>query len=146
MEFFKKKKHRENIVIRLINRQTFGCQKAGSQVHRQLYQNVFPNFTVINVEKPPCFIRKFTPDGKYAIAFSSDQTSLEVYTYQGPAAAGDLLQNIGNLENLDKKVQEDVKRNIFGRFFKVICTNRLREGGSRGWDFPVKTLHQYYYH
>lgn len=70
----------QNIVIRLINRETLGARKPGSHFHiaREFYQNVFPNFTIVNVEKPPCFLRKFSPDGKHFIAFSSDQTSLEV--------------------------------------------------------------------
>lgn len=108
----------QNIVIRLNNRQTFGCKKPGTHFHtaRQFYQNIFPNFTVINIEKPPCFLRKFSPDGKHFIAFSSDQTSLEVYTYRGPAAAGDLLQH------MHKESQRfEIKSQIFERFFKVIC-------------------------
>ncbi|EPY76308.1 hypothetical protein CB1_001440002 [Camelus ferus] len=59
---------------------------------RVFHQNVFPNFTVVIVEKPPCFLRKFSPNGLYFTAFSSDQTSLEIYEHQGCQAAEDLLQ------------------------------------------------------
>lgn len=113
----------QNIVIRLANRQMYAYRKPGTHFHtaRQFYQNVFPNFTVINVEKPPCFLRKFSPDGKHFIAFSADQTSLEVYTYKGPAAAEDLLQN---LTNKPDKLQFDIKSKIFERFFKV-CALQL---------------------
>lgn len=109
----------QNIVIRLYRRQTFGCRKPGTHFHvaRQFYQNIFPNFTIINIEKPPCFLRKFSPDGKLFIAFSADQTSLEVYTYKGPAAAGDLLQRINNKGS--EKHSFDIKSKIFDRFFKV---------------------------
>lgn len=70
----------QNIVIRLMNREIYGSKKPGSHFHvvREFYQNVFPNLTIVNVEKPPCFLRKFSPDGKHFIAFSADQTSLEV--------------------------------------------------------------------
>lgn len=70
----------QNIVIRLMNREIYGCRKPGLHFHvvREFYQNVFPNLTIVNVEKPPCFLRKFSPDGKHFIAFSADQTSLEV--------------------------------------------------------------------
>ncbi|XP_030749680.1 DET1 homolog isoform X2 [Sitophilus oryzae] len=120
MEFTQKRRHPENIVVRLLNRERYGSRKAGTQLHtvRQFYQNIFPNFTVINVEKPPCFLRKFSPDGKCFIAFSADQTSLEVYSYQGPAAAADLLQNIGNYDTLSISIQNDIKSRIFERFFK----------------------------
>ena len=46
---------------------------------RGFYMNIYPNYTLVNVEKPPCFLRKFTPCGKYFIAFSMCQTSLEIY-------------------------------------------------------------------
>lgn len=109
----------QNIVIRLFSRQTFGYRKPGTHFHtcRQFYQNIFPNYTIINIEKPPCFLRKFSPDGKHFIAFSADQTSLEVYTYRGPAAAGDMLHQAAE-ESKDNK-QFDIKSKIFERFFKV---------------------------
>lgn len=113
----------QNIILRLKRRETFGCPYPGTHVHcaRQFYQNVFPNFTVMNVEKPPCFLRKFSPDGHYLIAFSSDQTSIEVYEYRGASAAADLLANSEG-EYIGHKNDEcsfQIRRNIFNRFFKV---------------------------
>lgn len=114
----------QNIATRLRQRETIGCLYPGTQVHvsRQFYQNVFPNYTVINVEKPLCFLRKFSPDGKYLIAFSADQTSIEIYEYQGAAAAADLLvgskgECIG-LKNDDRSF--NIRNNIFKKFFKVL--------------------------
>lgn len=70
----------QNLVLRLMDREIYGSRKPGAHLHvvREFYQNVFPNLTIVNVEKPPCFLRKFSPDGKHFIAFSADQTSLEV--------------------------------------------------------------------
>lgn len=114
----------QNIVLRLQHRETLGCMYPGTQVlvARQFYQNVFPNYTVVNVEKPPCFLRKFSPDGKYLVAFSADQTSIEVYEYQGAAAATDLLVDCEG-EYIGIKNDEaslHIRNNIFNRFFKVI--------------------------
>uniref|UniRef100_A0A286XA02 DET1 partner of COP1 E3 ubiquitin ligase n=1 Tax=Cavia porcellus TaxID=10141 RepID=A0A286XA02_CAVPO len=52
-------------------------RKAGTHWHQVpvFHQNVSPNFTIVNVEKPP--------DGHYFIAFSSDETSFEISEYQG---------------------------------------------------------------
>lgn len=69
----------QNVVHRLEKRRI--CSgRPGAHWYRVrcFHQNLFPNFTVVNVEKPPCFLRKFSPDGRCFIAFSSDQTSLEV--------------------------------------------------------------------
>lgn len=120
----------QNVVLRLRRRETMGCPYPGTHVHcaRQFYQNVFPNFTVMNVEKPPCFLRKFSPDGRYLVAFSADQTSIEVYEYRGAPAAADLLADCEG-EYIGHKNDDcsfHIRSNIFARFFKVLDTNRLR--------------------
>ena len=56
---------------------------------REFYTNVYPNVSVVHVEKPPCYLRKF-------IAFSSDQASLEIYRYMGCSAAADLFLDYEN--------------------------------------------------
>ena len=117
----------QNIAIRLRRRETLGCLYPGTHVlvARQFYQNVFPNFTVGNVEKPPCFLRKFSPDGRYLVAFSADQTSIEVYAYQGASAAADLLDGCKG-EFIGQKNEErtfHIRRDIFRRFFKVLKIN-----------------------
>lgn len=114
----------QNVVVRLRRRETMGCPYPGTHVHnaRQFYQNIFPNFTVMNVEKPPCFLRKFSPDGKYLIAFSADQTSIEVYEYCGASAAADLLADCEG-EYIGHKNDDcsfHIRSNIFARFFKVL--------------------------
>ncbi|XP_014609784.1 PREDICTED: DET1 homolog [Polistes canadensis] len=116
----------QNIVVRLRRRETFGCPYPGTHVHnaRQFYQNVFPNFTIMNVEKPPCFLRKFSPDGKYLIAFSADQTSIEVYEYRGASAAADLLADIEGeyIGHKNDDVNINIRSNVFSRFFKAKWT------------------------
>ena len=80
----------QNVVSRLFMREIHGpSARSKARNHRGklvntargFYMNVYPNYTLVNVEKPPCFLRKFTPCGKYFIAFSMCQTSLEIYRY-----------------------------------------------------------------
>lgn len=52
----------QNIVHKLMHRQNFG---GGNLSHLKYYLNVVPNFNVINIEKPACYLRKFSPCGKY---------------------------------------------------------------------------------
>lgn len=113
----------QNIILRLRQRETIGCQYPGTHVlnNRQFYQNVCPNFTVVNVEKPPCFLRKFSPDGRYLVAFSADQTSIEVYKYEGASAAAELLSNCTG-EYIGHRNDDEsffIRNNIFHKFFKV---------------------------
>ncbi|XP_014239003.1 DET1 homolog [Trichogramma pretiosum] len=113
----------QNIVLRLRRRETLGCLHPGTHVHtaRQFYQNIFPNYTVVNVEKPPCFLRKFSPDGKYLVAFSADQSSLEIYEYQGAGAAGDMLVGCKDdyIGNKNDPKSFDLRNFIFRKFFKI---------------------------
>lgn len=111
----------QNVVVRLMKRETFGNNTGNDFANaRQFYQNVFPNFTVVNVEKPPCFLRKFSPDGRFLIAFSSDQTSLEIYRFKGSSAAGSLLRNCTGDSLSDKlKSKEHIRKSIFSKFFQL---------------------------
>lgn len=86
----------QNIVPRLLHREINGSRHKRNFLNttRGFYTNVYPNYTLINLEKPPCFLRKFTPDGKRFIAFSADQTHLEIYEYGGATALGRLLQYV----------------------------------------------------
>lgn len=122
----------QNIVTRLMRRETH-IPKPGTHLHvaRAFHTNVFTNFTVVNVEKPPCFLRKFSPDGRYFIAFSSDQTSLEVYEFQGPAAAEDLLQKMKGEFMISGNSHEKVNicSKLFERFF---CLKHVTSVASNG--------------
>lgn len=112
----------QNVVLRLIRREAHICLPC-TQFHvaRSFHQNVFPNFTVVNVEKPPCFLRKFSPDGQHFVAISSDQTSIEIYEYQGPAVAEDLLRNAKGEYTANSTDQESlsIRSKIFERFFSL---------------------------
>ena len=78
----------QNIIHRLHQRQTYGSNS------KAFYTNIFPNFTVSGVNRPRCFLRKFTPDGKYFIAFSFDLSSLEIYAFKGCQAGQHLLEGV----------------------------------------------------
>ena len=85
----------QNIVDRLQAREWGGLhgKRRGRPLdtNRAFYTHITPNYTVMNADKPACFLRKFTPDGKRFVAFSQNQTHLEIYLYKGPSACADLL-------------------------------------------------------
>lgn len=100
------------------------------------HQNLLPNFSVENVERPICYLRKFTNDGKYLVAFSSDITSLEIFLYQGPAAAAHLLKNVSSnkdyLEYTGKSGEEnfEIRSKIFDCFFHRLHTIKVTTNDS----------------
>ncbi|KAJ1671059.1 acid phosphatase det1, partial [Coemansia sp. RSA 25] len=52
---------------------------------------IYPNRTIYNVETPDCFFRRFTPDGRYLIAFNRSLTGLLVFRVANAAASAQLL-------------------------------------------------------
>ena len=115
----------QNLVIRLLRREVSSsrdkwCQRSGL---RSLHQNIVPNFTVVNIEKPNCFLRKFTPDGRFLLAFSADQTCIEIYQYMGPSAASHLLKDISSSQEFTSNGTDEqsvrLKSKVFETYFKL---------------------------
>lgn len=113
----------QNIVCRLIDRER-GLHRPGTHNHvsREFYKNIHPNMTIVNIEKPAGFLRKFTPDGKYLIAFTFDQTSLEIYKFNGVVAASELLNIWTNevVPNSNSDLPYILRSQIFDKLFKVM--------------------------
>lgn len=116
----------QNIVDRLRHREIWGARKPGTNAHvaHQFALSIFPNLSIPHVDKPRCFLRKFSPDGRYLIAFSEDQTSLEIYQYLGCAMAGDLIKRCNKeviIEdpNSCTRDEHNIRSQIFNRLFKV---------------------------
>ncbi|KAH3741544.1 hypothetical protein DPMN_048269 [Dreissena polymorpha] len=122
----------QNVVYRLYHRETH-IGAPGTHFHkaRIFHTNVFPNFTVVNVEKPPCFLRKFSPDGRFFIAFSADQTSIEIYSFEGSAAAETLMRNVkGDIAASSSDTESnEIKAKLFEKFFKLRCTSLVATNG-----------------
>lgn len=110
----------QNIVHRLRIRESGFRHRTSQHAARELYQNIYPNLNIIKVERPPCYLRKFSPDGKYLIAFSSDQAALEIYEYQGCSAAGELLSTCIKSKSLVECLNVNgIRANIFDKLFKL---------------------------
>lgn len=103
----------QNIVHRLATRQVAtDCPARAHHRQRSLYQCIVPNHTESHVQVPPGYLRKFSPNGRHLLAFSSDQKSVLVYDYLGGGASCDLYYstNVGS---------EQLKMRLFDKFFKL---------------------------
>ncbi|KAI8793651.1 DET1 [Biomphalaria glabrata] len=115
----------QNIVHRLFERETQLGRKGLCFVQaRQFYLHIVPNFSILNVEKPPCYLRKFSPDGRFFIAISYDQTSLEIYDFKGSEAAGNLYKNIKGDIIPGSANSEEESTNIRGKIFSQFLQRR----------------------
>lgn len=113
----------QNIVCHLFNREHGVDHRPGTNQHviRDFYKCIHPNLTVMNVEKPAGYLRKFSPDGKYLIAFTLDQTALEIYQYNGVVAAAQLINawKTDLVPNTNTDLPYIIRSQIFDKLFKV---------------------------
>lgn len=102
----------QNIVHRLASRQVEPlCPSRSYYRQRLLYQCIVPNHTESYVQVPPGYLRKFSPNGRHLLAFSSDQKSVLVYDYLGCGACCDLY---------NRKIGSDrLKMSLFNQLFKL---------------------------
>ena len=102
----------QNIIHRLADRQAIvECPARMHYRQRSFYQCVVPNYTESDVQVPPGYLRKFSPNGRHLLAFSSDQKSILVYDYLGCDACCNLYSR--------KVGSEQLKMNLFDQFFKL---------------------------
>lgn len=106
------KKRPVSAVLRLRERETH-CRPrdAVSELRcRPFFGNVTPNICLKDVNKPNVFFRKFSPDGKYLMAFGPSQSDLLVYEYRGTTHLGNFLTGA---------TIEEVRQDIFDRIFRL---------------------------
>lgn len=100
--------------------------RVGSEfaTRRHLAATTFPpNCSILNIEKPSCYMRKFSPDGRFLLAFGTDLRSLEVYQYNGYSHLYKSLEAPGvnvyvDVESFvvgDDSTTEDIRKNLFKR-------------------------------
>ena len=101
----------QNLIQKLWQRQLPMCSSSEIYHHnRSIYHCVVPNHTEQGVQPPAGFLRKFSPDGHFLLAFSNDQRNVLVYDYRG-ASAGQVLYS-------QNRSGEEIRYSLFDQFFK----------------------------
>ncbi len=118
---FKLTKHRPlNIIHNLIGRElgtnssTLRLTSLYSGQHRneltsfnhlkKIYLSVTPDYTVISVKTPSCYLRRFSPDGRYLVAFNQNLNGIQIFLFKGSYAGIEEIQKFSQpvtTENLD---------------------------------------------
>lgn len=130
-EYISKLKRRtrnsENFQILLFNRENgLRSNVSNRRNHQEFYKCITPNLSIVAVEAPAIFLRKFTPDGRYLLAFSQDQYSLLVYEFMGTAKAAslvfphmfDVCYGTPSFQESPTNELNRMQRNIFNILFK----------------------------
>lgn len=111
-----------------------------SIVQRRCYQYITPNATVWSSNRPQCFFKKFTRDGKHLLCFSRSLSSIELYSVktivpQDPAGFHDFFQ-LGKvidvaLEESEKLCADFLLETLDDQYF-IVATKKPVVG------FPLK--------
>lgn len=126
-----------------------GGSRAGRAWPALFHVAVTPNASVVNVETPPVFLRKFSPDGRWLLAFSAQQTTLQasiflsaginerggrvwwaqIYEYRGVAAAGELVNEPAGLliRQGDELGSPEIRRALFATLFRPAAALQLTQ-------------------
>lgn len=53
---------------------------------KRVYLCINPNYSILNVKIPNCFLRRFSPDGRYLIAFNQYLNGIQIFSFKGSSA------------------------------------------------------------
>lgn len=122
LPFTRRKIPNENLTHRIMQLQ---IQKSRRDNHlgktHKLYQCIFPNLTIADVDYPQVYGRKFSPDGRHLVSFSMDLKTLVIYKYNGAASAEHLLTKIDpNIDLINQNYgdsYDNLRMALFNAFF-----------------------------
>ncbi|MFH4975980.1 hypothetical protein AB6A40_002689 [Gnathostoma spinigerum] len=107
-------------ILHMLRDRELNNRKAGTQFFyggRQFYQCIFPSKSVTNVDKGSFTIKRFTPDGRLLICFSSNYHSVIIHRYKGVCAAAN-------------KSPSQMFESVFQLVFSLNVVSGLDEGTS----------------
>lgn len=99
---------------------------------KRVYLSICPNYTILNVRMPSCFLRRFSPDGRYIIAFNQQLNGIQIFSFNGSSAGLEQIQKLNSKFAQDKTDLNDFdsnqfRQNAFDTFFKETANLRLTE-------------------
>ena len=121
-EIKSQKSHPENIATQLTLRQSIIMAPNQWYHHqRSFYTSLVPNCSETKIKiSDGCYLRKFSPDGRFLLAFSRDQKKVELFWYKG-AGSGQHLYAVDTSK-------EHLQRNLFNCFFRHVHSVLVSQG------------------
>ena len=94
----------QNVVRRCLSLERTGAPWASARLRRLAYETFVPKNTDVGVKDVPavCF-RRFTPDGKYLVAFEQDRRNLVLYRFKPPLRTEKIQQSESFTSDVVKK-------------------------------------------
>ena len=129
------KKTKSINIVNLLKRREIGYLDRTETVFnetKRIYLSIHPNFTVINVKTPNCFLRRFNPSGEFLITFNQQLNGVIIYRFNGSSSAQNDIDLLFKTfpKHLDKTDLnnhecEALRLKVFDLFFKEIKNLKL---------------------
>lgn len=91
---------------------------------KRVYLTVTPNYSILNVKIPNCYLRRFSPDGRYLVAFNHNLTGVQIFAFKGCSAGVDDIGRLKATNNTDRTDfstydSDQLRFRAFDTYFKV---------------------------
>jgi hypothetical protein len=86
---------------------------------KRIYLAITPSYTIINVKTPNCYLRRFSPDGRYLVAFNQNLNGIQIFLFKGSSAGVDEIQNFSKC-NQNKSMNSSSNSKFQSIFNKLI--------------------------
>ena len=118
-EFKLCKRNPLNIIYNLLGRElgTYSCSVYTNSVFNREYSNrhekttfnhlkkvylaVTPNYSILNVKTPNCYLKRFSPDGRYLIAYNQHLNGIQIFEFHGSSSG------IADIDKINKNNQSN---------------------------------------
>jgi len=75
---------------------------------KKIYLAVTPNYTVISVKTPSCYLRRFSPDGRYLVAFNQNLNGIQIFSFKGSSAGIEEIQKFSQSYNNNQSLDSSI--------------------------------------
>lgn len=70
-------------VVNRFNELSNRSEQIARNLIKRVYLTVTPNYSILNVKIPNCYLRRFSPDGRFLVAFNHNLTGVQIFAFRG---------------------------------------------------------------
>lgn len=111
-------------IVNKFNELANRSEQIGRNLLKRIYLTITPNYSILNVKIPNCYLRRFSPDGRFLVAFNHNLTGVQIFAYRGCSAGVDDIDRLKHINNNDRTdfssyESDQFRFRAFDTYFKV---------------------------
>jgi hypothetical protein len=106
---------------------------------KKIYLTVAPNYSILNVKTPNCYLKRFSPDGRYLIAYNQHLNGIQIFSFLGSSSG------IADIDNINKNFQSQKQsKNESNIFNKIYANDKTDFNDFESDQFRFKAFSTYF--